>query len=209
MLLISCQTGRKEWAFTYGYTHYAHVHIVSTPDDVNITWATRMRDTAFKRMMKTLSVGTEVQIEGPYGDMTLHNNAVRAAVFLAGGIGITPFHSMVVDATKHLPERNIFLFYSNRRPEDAPYLDELASLAVENPNFTFTPTMTDLKKSKKEWKGEQGYINKDMLLKYLGDLSGPIYYIAGPMALVAAMRKTLNDAGVNDDDICTEEFPGY
>lgn len=182
---------------------------VNPPSDNTIVWTTRMRDTAFKRGVKSLTLGGVIQVEGPFGDMTLHNNADRAAVFLAGGIGITPFHSMIADAQLHQPSRNIFLFYSNRRPEDAAYLTELTSFTKSGTNFRFIPTMTDMTKSAKVWEGEKGYINKEMLEKYLETLAGPIYYIAGPPGLVSAMRKTLNDAGVNDDDIRTEEFAGY
>ena len=78
--------------------------------------ATRMRDTAFKCASKVMPVGAAVQIEGPTGVLTLHSDAARAAVFLCGGIGITPFRSIAFGAAKeHLPHR-IFLFYSNRRP---------------------------------------------------------------------------------------------
>jgi hypothetical protein len=87
--------------------------------------ATRMRDTAFKHVLRTMPLGTAVKIEGPSGDLTLPDNFTRASVFLAGGIGITPFRSMIcLAAAERLPHQ-IFLFYSNRRPEDAPFLDEL------------------------------------------------------------------------------------
>lgn len=57
--------------------------------------------------------------------------------------------------------------------------------------------------------GETGYITKAMLLKYIGDPMLPIYYLAGPRAMVTAMRETLGEAGVDDDNIRTEEFTGY
>jgi len=69
--------------------------------------------------------------------------------------------------------------------------------------------MTEMEKSAQKWDGETGYITKAMLVKYLGDLTLPIYYIVGPPAMVTAMRKTLNEAGVDDDNIRTEEFSGY
>ena len=63
--------------------------------------------------------------------------------------------------------------------------------------------------SNRVWRGETGFINREMLAKYIGDLSAPIYYIAGPPAMVAAMRQTLSDEGVNCDDVRAEEFAGY
>ena len=67
--------------------------IASGPYEETLMVATRMRDTAFKRVLKTMPLGTAVKIEGPSGNLTLHNNVRKAAVFLAGGIGITPFRS--------------------------------------------------------------------------------------------------------------------
>ena len=104
---------------------------------------------------------------------------------------------------------HLFLFYSNRRPEDAAFLEEMEELEKENPNYKFIGTMTDMAGSNRVWRGETGLINQEMLAKYIGDLAAPIYYIAGPPAMVAAMRQTLSDAGVNSDDICAEEFAGY
>jgi len=69
--------------------------------------------------------------------------------------------------------------------------------------------MTEMEKSGTKWNGETGYITKAMLEKYVGELTLPIYYLAGPASMVTAMRKTLNEAGVDDDNIRTEEFSGY
>jgi len=69
--------------------------------------------------------------------------------------------------------------------------------------------MTQMEKSSREWLGETGFISKAMLLKYIDDLKLPIYYIDGPPAMVNAMRKILNEAGVDDDNIRTEEFSDY
>jgi ferredoxin-NADP reductase len=107
-----------------------------------------------------------------------------------------------------LPHK-IFLFDSNHRPEDAAFLSELTEIQEENPNYTFIGTMTQMNKSSLAWHRETGYITQDMLLKYINDLALPIYYIAGPQAMVQAMREILNKAGVNDDNIRTEEFTGY
>ena len=152
--------------------------------------ATRIRDTAFKRVLSAMPLGSVVKIEGPSGDLTLHNNVKRTAVFLAGGIGITPFRSIVCRAAKEKLPHRIFLFYSNRRPEDAPFLDELQALQKENPNYTLIATMTEMEKSHLPWRGETGLIGQAMLSKHLKDT-------------------VINETGVDDDDIRAEEFSGY
>jgi ferredoxin-NADP reductase len=183
--------------------------LASAPHEPYLMVATRLRDTAFKRTLKTLEPGTEVKIEGPFGSMTLHRKTNRPAVILAGGIGITPFRSMLVQATKANTGHSLFLFYSNRRPEDAAFLAELQELARQHTNFTLVATMTNLEKSQAVWTGEKGHISIDMVMKYVSDLADPIYYTAGPPALVAAMKEMLNEAGVDEDDINSEDFSGY
>ena len=183
--------------------------IASSPEDQDLVVATRIRDSAFKRVLSSSPLNTEVELEGPMGSFTLHNNAAKPAVFLAGGIGITPFSSMIRHATQAKLPHHLFLFYSNRRPEDAAFLRILQELEKENSNFRFIPTMTAMDKSQQAWTGETGVIDREMLGRYLPILQGPIYYTAGPPAMVAAMRQMLNAAGVDEDDVRAEEFAGY
>ncbi len=185
--------------------------IASAPHEPDLTIATRMRDSAFKRVLKNLPPGTEVRIEGPFGDFRLHNKAARPAVILAGGIGITPFRSMVVEAAhERLPHR-IYLFYSNRRPEDAPFLEELDTFQQRNPNYKLIATMTHMRDSRRRWDGETSPINMEMLDRHIPGRaeSEPIYYIAGPPRMVQGLYGMLTAGGVDSDDIRTEEFPGY
>ena len=183
--------------------------IASAPSDRELMVATRMRDTAFKRVLKTMPLETSIKIDGPYGSLTLHKDSSRPGVFLAGGIGITPFLSMLRQATRDKLPHQLYLFYSNRRPEDAAFLDELQRMEKKNRNYQLIATMTEMAKSNRPWDGETGYVNKEMLVKRLKKLTGPVYYTAGPPAMVAAMRKLLNDAGVDDDNIRSEDFVGY
>ena len=171
--------------------------------------ATRMRDTAFKRVLKGMPLGGQLKIDGPLGSFTLHSNAARPAVFLAGGIGITPFRSMIVHATREGLTHRVLLFYSNRRPEDSAFLQELQEIGSDNKNCQIICVMTKMKKSKLPWTGETGYIDKAMLARFVPDVAAPIYYIAGPPSLVTAMKGTLSAAGVNEDDIRSEDFAGY
>jgi ferredoxin-NADP reductase len=183
--------------------------IASAPADPEIMVTTRMRDTAFKRVLREARIGTEVKIDGPFGSFTLHKNAAKPAVFLAGGIGITPFVSIIRQATLDQLQHRIHLFYSNRRPEDAAFLTELQQYANENANFELVAHMSQMEHSEQPWTGERGYITRESVMRQLPSLQGAIYYIAGPPAMVAAMRNLCVEAGVDEDDIRTEEFGGY
>jgi ferredoxin-NADP reductase len=183
--------------------------IASAPADEHLLVTTRMRDTAFKRVLRTIAFDTEIQLDGPLGGFTLHKNPSKAAVFLAGGIGITPFFSIIRHAEREKLPHKLYLFYSNRRPEDTAFMKDLLDSEKENPNFRFIPSMTEMNKSTQSWSGEAGFIDGEMLAKYLPTLQGPIYYVAGPPAMVTAMRKTLTAAGVDEDDVRVEEFAGY
>lgn len=183
--------------------------LASAPHEDQVMIATRLRDSAFKRVLENLQPGAEVDIEGPMGSFTLHHNATKPAVFLSGGIGITPFLSIARQAAhERLPHR-IYLFYSNHRPEDSAFLDSLATIEKANPRFRLVATMTDMSRSAETWSGETGFIDAPMVRRYIENLDGPIFYIAGPPEMVDAMQKMLGEAGVDPDDVRTEEFAGY
>ncbi|HYL92314.1 MAG TPA: FAD-dependent oxidoreductase [Alphaproteobacteria bacterium] len=183
--------------------------IASAPSEAELTFATRLRDTAFKRVLRRLSPGDSVKLEGPMGSFNLHKNAAKPAVFLAGGIGITPFLSMIREAVRQKDSRPLYLFYSNRRPEDAAFLDELMAAPRLDPGFHLVATMAEMEKSAKPWDGERGFVDAAMLKRHLPSLSGAIFYIAGPPGMVTAMREMLTKAGVDEDDVRAEDFAGY
>lgn len=181
----------------------------SAPFEDGLMFATRMRDTAFKRELKNMQPGTEVSLNAPHGSFTLHDDANVPAVFLTGGIGVTPVRSIILQAMHDNVPHRILVFYSNKRPEDAAFLDELMKSSNTNANYTFVGTMTEMDKSGGEWRGETGFIDQAMLQKYMDDLTLPIYYVDGPPAMVKAMRQILSEVGVDKGNIRTEEFAGY
>lgn len=183
--------------------------IASAPHEGELMIATRMRDSAFKRFLKAAPPGTPVRIDGPNGEMVLHDDSRRPAVFLAGGIGITPFLSMARHASRaRLPHR-IQLFYSNRRPEDAAFLSELQDMQQLNPNYRLIAAMAEPEKSAQPWSGETGFIRRDMLERHLADTASPVYYFAGPPAMAMAMQEMLQGMGIGEDAMRYEEFYGY
>ena len=183
--------------------------IASAPHQAELMIATRMRDTAFKRVLKAAPVETAVKIDGPNGEMVLHDDASRPAVFLAGGIGITPFLAIARHAAHHRLPHRIYLLYSNRRPEDAAFLPELQGMERLNPNYRLIATMTAPEKSAQHWPGETGYLRRELLERHLAGVTDPVYYFAGPPPMTMAMRQLLEGMGIGEQDMRYEEFYGY
>lgn len=180
---------------------------VYAPSENELVTATRIRDSAFKRQLKDLPKGSKVDFDGPSGTFTLHKTTSTPAVFVIGGIGITPIRSMISEATNQKTDHDLTLLFSNKTPEDAPFLDDLKEMENQNPNFKFVPVMTRADES--SWNGESGHIDADMLKRYVPDVEKPIYYLSGPKNMVQAMYKMLVEAGANEDNIRAEEFSGY
>jgi ferredoxin-NADP reductase len=182
--------------------------IASSPADLpRLMFATRLSGSAFKRSLIESAPGTEADVDGPYGSFTLHRNASKPAVFFAGGIGITPFRSIIKDATERGLSHRLTLFYSNRTPDSTAFLPDLEQWAQRNPKLTLVPTITD-DIDIHTWKYQKGMIDAAFLKGRLpaGDA---IHYIAGPAVFVNAMRQALEGLGADPDNIRTEEFPGY
>ena len=174
--------------------------LASSMSEPDLMIATRMREgSAFKRSLKALPIGSKARLTGPLGEMTLHEDPTRAAVFIAGGIGITPFRSMLLQAEADRLQHRLFLAYSNRRREHAAFLDELQTLERRNDRFRLLAAMTDA----------EGMLNEEKLARFVGAARTPVYYLAGPPAMVEAMKAILERNGVATDDVRSEEFFGY
>lgn len=192
--LFSLSNGAESRTFT----------IASAPHERELMIATRMRDSPFKRSLAELPPGTQLRIDEAAGLMVLHDDESRPAVFLAGGIGITPFLAMARDAEARRLGHRITLFYSNRRPQDAAFLAELRQM--QNRNFRMVATMTE---APADWKGEKRRISRELLAAHVPDLLAPVYYFAGPLRMTMVMQEMLTELGVKDDDMRSEEFYGY
>ena len=184
--------------------------LVSAPFEAQLGVATRMRDSsAYKRALAALPIGSVLAIDGPFGELTLHTDPARGAVFIAGGIGITPFMSLLRQAAHDRSPQRLRLLYSNRRPEDAAYLAELQALERSHAPFRLSATMTQMSASSQPWSGRMGVIDAALLEDCVAELGRPVFYVVGPPAMVEAMHLTLADAGVADNDIRSEAFYGY
>ena len=183
--------------------------LVSAPFEDELVIATRMRDSDYKRVLAALEPGASVRLDGPFGSLTLHKDRARPAVLVAGGIGITPFISMLRQLRHDGAGREVVLLYSNRRPEDAAFLDELMGMARSERGFRLVATMTDMALSSRAWHGATGPLDAAAIGQAIAGLAAPIAYVAGPPAMVEAMRAALAGAGIDEDDVRSEDFFGY
>ncbi|HET9286439.1 MAG TPA: FAD-dependent oxidoreductase [Gaiella sp.] len=184
-----------------------HISVVTSPDEKGtLGLATRMRETAFKRTLAELEVGSEVDVEPPKGNFRLPDDTSRPLVFVAGGIGITVFRSMLRHiAEEHLPYR-VTLIYSNRDRESTAFLDELVELERELAGFRLVLTMTD----DPGWDGESRRLDRQFFEECLeGDLNRYTFLVAGPPAMTEAMEKALGEAGVREENVIAEGYTGY
>jgi NAD(P)H-flavin reductase len=182
--------------------------IASAPHEKTLLFVMRMRGSEFKNTLRSLETGNTIEMEGPYGSrFVLHDDKNVPAVFIAGGIGITPFLSMLSHVTRQGFPYKLTLFYSNKREEDIAFRGELDNLKKENSNFDYVLTLS--RESPEDWRGERGRVTKEMIDKYVDPLSKPIFYIAGPPTMVVGMEGTLKKSGVDLNRILTKKFTGY
>jgi ferredoxin-NADP reductase len=183
-----------------------HISLVTSPTEHGVVGlATRLRDTAFKRTLAELEVGDEVQVEEPKGSFLLPEDTDVEYVFVAGGIGITVFRSMLRYIADSGEPYRVTLVYSNRDRSSTPFLDELAELEQGIPGLRVVLTMTD----DEAWEGERRRVDPAMLADVLGGLDGRTFLVAGPPAMAEGVADSLREAGVPEERVRADRFSGY
>jgi glycine betaine catabolism B len=195
-----------------------HFTISSSPTENFIMLSTRIRDSPYKKRLSTLEIGTAVKVRGPEGQFILHKDYSKSAIFLSGGIGVTPFRSMIKYATdKQLPLKMI-MFDSNRNSNNILFKQEFDEWANINTNLKIIYTISEENQDEhhssatNEWKGEFGRIDKAMILKYVDDktLKNSIIYICGPPSMLKSMQSLIQqELEIPKERIMIEEFTGY
>jgi ferredoxin-NADP reductase len=184
-----------------------HISVVTSPNDRGVLGlCTRLRDSAFKKSLQALPVGADVEVEPPKGKFALPQETSRPLVFVAGGIGITVFRSMLLYIREESLPYRVTLLYSNRQREETAFLDELRELERGDLDFRLVPTMTD----DPDWEGEKRKIDAQFFRDHLGDaLNDFTYLVAGPPGMVKAMQQALAEAGVEAEHVVAEGYSGY
>jgi ferredoxin-NADP reductase/nitrite reductase/ring-hydroxylating ferredoxin subunit len=199
-----------------------HFTISSSPTENFIMFSTRIRDSPYKKRLSNLEKGAKVKFRGPEGQFVLHQDYSKYTVFLSGGIGVTPFRSMIKYATDMQLPVPIIMFDSNRDRNNILFKKEFDDWASINKNLKIIYTISEEKEEQhneqsplstaNEWKGEYGRIDKAMILKYVDTnvLNNSIFYICGPPNKLKAMQILLQeDLEIPKERIKVEEFTGY
>jgi ferredoxin-NADP reductase len=207
-----------------------HFSLTSSPTEDALIISTRIRDTPYKQRMCTLQEGEQVKVSKPQGNFVLHDDYSKPAIFLSGGIGVTPFRSMIKYATDKQLSIKITMFDSNRNRQNILYKDEFDKWGTQNQNLKIVYTITEEEKNteqeqhrmadvsnsttetKGDWSGEHGRIDRTMIERHLSkeEIRNAIFYICGPPGMIKALEDLLQKQfQIPEERIKVEEFTGY
>ena len=185
---------------------YRSMSLATSPTRPNLEYGVRLSQSAWKRAFQALAPGDEVMVEGPVGHFILDHH--RPAVFVAGGIGITPLKGMIEYATDEDLDIPMRLVYSNRTQEEVAYRDELAELGRSNERLRRVLTLTREPEGS-SWEGRRGRIDADLLEEASRGLEGAVYYVCGTPGMLENVLEMLGRLGVAEDRVRHEAFWGY
>lgn len=168
---------------------------------------TRIIESSFKLKLNRLKSGDSVTAFGPIGYFDFYPDKQKNVVFIAGGIGVTPFHSILKSIKYEKIKSNITLFNSFDHRENVVFYEELKKIEKENSFLKIVHTLTKDKKNYSEF--EKGRLDADMIKKYVQDFKKPYYFITGSEKMVNEMFEIIKGIGVSEKKIFKEDFPGY
>jgi ferredoxin-NADP reductase/Na+-translocating ferredoxin:NAD+ oxidoreductase RnfD subunit len=166
------------------------------------------QSSSFKTSMLTMDNRSEIVAAQLAGDFVLPANPEQKCVFIAGGIGITPFRSMIKYLLDTQQKRPIVVFYSNKSAADILYRD-IFDQAQRQLGIKTVYALTGAGKIPAGWKGYVGHINRQMIRREVPDYMQSLFYLSGPNAMVTAFEDVLRQMGVSKDHIRKDYFPGF
>ncbi len=189
-----------------GTRRYFTLSSSPTEKDIMLTTKIPEKPSSFKSALRDLPVGDSVYATSLEGDFTLGNNPNTEYVFIAGGIGITPFRSIIKNLLDSKLSRSMTLFYSTHSDNEFVFKD-IFSRAEKEIGLKTVYILSE--KPEGEWLGEVGRIDEALIKRHVDNEKQTIYYISGPQPMVVSYEKILSDMGINKSNIKTDYFPGY
>ena len=184
--------------------------IASSPTEENIKLGVKIfeNSSSFKTALMSLDKGTRLTASQLSGDFTLPKDSNKKLVFIAGGIGVTPFRSMIKYLLDKSEKRDIVLFYINKTAEEIVF-KEIFDEAFRKLDIKTVYVLTDKENIPKGWKGRVGHLGGDIIRKDVFDFRERIFYISGSHSMTESLKEILKGIEVSDNQIKTDYFPGY
>jgi ferredoxin-NADP reductase len=180
--------------------------ISSSPTETKfIEFTKRITDHEFSIALDNSKIGDWAHVKAPNGEFTFKGEYPKV-VMIAGGIGITPFRSMIRYCADKTIKSKIALLYGNRREETIAFREELDILAKQNPNLKVVYALSEPSDG---WKGRRGYVTPQMIKEEIPDYMERVFYLCGPPAMVTSMVDALKTLQIPNGKIRTENFSGY
>ncbi|MDE2071463.1 MAG: FAD-dependent oxidoreductase [Patescibacteria group bacterium] len=172
--------------------------VSAAPSEGEVRLTTRFtseKGSSFKQALGALKAGEAIEISDVDGDFVIDDFS-KPYVFVAGGIGITPFRSILIEAAHAGAKPHVTLLWNNR-DEHFPFKQELDALAANNPDFTIHYLVAPQK------------IDEEAVKKYVPDITTPAFYVSGPEPMVESLGAMLKGMGVSPERLKQDWFPGY
>lgn len=176
----------------------------SSPTEKLISNTTKFaseKASTFKKTLFGLKPGAKIKIIEPMGDFVLPKDKTIPLVFVAGGIGVTPFRSMIKWLTDTKEKRKIQILLAANEPRDIIFEDLFKNYGAEVKTIVSNPTPT--------WKSQVGHLSADKIIELTGRLDAKQIYVSGPESMVEVLEKDLHKHGVDKKQLVLDFFPGY
>lgn len=184
-----------------GIKHWFTLSSSPTDEDLTITTKFAERSSTFKQALAALEPGKKVDISEPMGDFILPKDLKRPLVFVAGGIGITPFHSILSWLAATNETRDIRFIYGVNTENEIIFQDTFTKAGVHATIVVGEPSQ--------EWGGERGQLSAELIMGLAEPASDALVYVSGPEPMVEMLEKSLVKNGLNHDQLVLDFFPNY
>lgn len=171
----------------------------AAPNEGKVVISTRIaaeRGSSFKRALLNLEPGEEIEADAPKGSFVIEDPG-RNYIWVAGGIGITPFRSILAEASTQGQQLKVDLLYANRNADNIPFKEELERYAADNSDF------------KIEYFNDPNRLDTKAIKERIDSTQNPLVYISGPEPMVKDFAQKLKELGVTEEIVKLDDFPGY
>jgi ferredoxin-NADP reductase len=179
-----------------------------TEEDVRIGVKFYENSSSFKKSLSTLTSEHPITAGQLSGDFVIDSNPNKKYVFLAGGIGITPFRSIIKNLLDTNSKRDIVLIYSAKTADQFVYQD-IFTAAQEKLGIKTIYDLTHSESAPPNWTGKLGRLTGEMIIANVPDYKQRVFYLSGPHSMVTGFEETLKTIGVSGQKIKTDYFPGF